>query len=134
MAKKKEIGIPLLTEEGTISTILGRETSFSGVLEFQKPLLINGNFEGEIHTPGVLVVAEGSVVKANIRAGTVIVGGEITGNIEALNRLEMLGSGRVYGNIRTAKLQIADGVVFDGNCEMIDPRERDQLKAENTAR
>ncbi len=31
----------------------------------------------------------------------------------------MLSTGQVYGNIRTAKLRIADGVVFDGRCEMI---------------
>ncbi|MBI3394241.1 MAG: polymer-forming cytoskeletal protein [Spirochaetia bacterium] len=120
MAKKKDSGMPLITEGGAVATVLGKETSFSGILEFQKPLMINGLFEGEIHTPGVLLVGEGAVVKANIRAGTVIVGGEVFGNIEALTRLEMLATGKVNGNIRTAKLQIADGVVFDGNCEMID--------------
>ena len=105
---------------GNIATVFGRTTSFHGILEFEKPLQINGRFEGEIITDGVLVIGEGAVVRANIKAGTVIVGGEITGNIEAKTRLEMLTTGKVYGNIRTAKLQIADGVVFDGNCEMIE--------------
>jgi cytoskeletal protein CcmA (bactofilin family) len=34
----------------------------------------------------------------------------------------MLATGQVYGNIRTAKLNIADGVVFEGKCEMIKAR------------
>jgi cytoskeletal protein CcmA (bactofilin family) len=59
------------------------------------------------------------VVKANIKVGSVVVGGVVRGNIEASERLEMLATGRVYGNIRTAKLNIADGVVFEGKCEMI---------------
>lgn len=118
MLKKKETS-PGMTEGGPISTILGRETSFQGVMEFKRPLQINGHFEGELVTEGVLVVGEGAVVKANIRAGIVIVAGEVTGNIEARQKLEMLTSGRVFGNVRTAKLQVADGVVFDGNCEMI---------------
>ncbi|MCB1308707.1 MAG: polymer-forming cytoskeletal protein [Leptospiraceae bacterium] len=122
MAKKRESGLPEITEGGAVSTVLGRETSFEGVLEFSRPLQINGEFQGEIITDGVLLVGETARIKANIKAGTVVVGGHITGNIEALNRLEMLGTGKVVGNIKTAKLQIADGVVFDGNCEMIDPQ------------
>ncbi|MCB1137897.1 MAG: polymer-forming cytoskeletal protein [Leptospiraceae bacterium] len=117
---RKPISPTINPEIGNIATVFGQSTSFHGILEFEKPLQINGRFEGEIITDGVLVVGEGAVVRANIKAGTVIVGGEITGNIEARTRLEMLTSGRVYGNIRTAKLQIADGVVFDGNCEMIE--------------
>ena len=122
MAKKKENGMPVITEKGGVSTVFGKETSFYGILEFENPLQINGYFEGEIVTSGVLLIGETAVVKANIRAATVVVGGEVTGNIEATTRLEMLDTGKVYGNVKTAKLQIADGVVFDGNCEMIDPK------------
>lgn len=124
MSKKKENQFPEITEAGKISTVLGKETSFQGILEFNKPLQINGYFEGEIITDGILLIGETAVVKANIRARIVVVGGEVTGNIEAVEKLEMLRSGKVLGNVRTAKLQIADGVVFDGNCEMIDPQEK----------
>ncbi|EPG74874.1 polymer-forming cytoskeletal family protein [Leptospira fainei serovar Hurstbridge str. BUT 6] len=110
-----------VTEHGTISTVLGRETSFSGILNFRRPLEISGEFHGEIESEGFLLVSEGAKVKANIKAGTVVVGGEITGNVIATQRLEMLPTGKVNGNIKTAKLQIADGVVFEGNCEMILP-------------
>jgi len=123
MAKKKDTLVTKVTEQGAVSTVLGKETNFLGVLEFKRPLQINGYFEGEIITDGVLLVGEGAVIKANIEAGTVVVGGEITGNITAHRMLEMLGTGKVYGNIKTAKLQIADGVVFDGNCEMIELQE-----------
>ncbi|PJZ24255.1 cell division protein [Leptospira hartskeerlii] len=110
-----------VTEFGTISTVLGRGTHFSGILNFKKPLEISGEFQGEIESEGFLLVSEGAKVRANIKAGTVIVGGEITGNVIATQRLEMLPSGKVNGNIKTAKLQIADGVIFEGNCEMILP-------------
>jgi len=125
----KKGSAPGLTEGGPISTILGRETSFQGVMEFKKPLQINGHFEGELITDSVLVIGEGAVVKANIRAGIVVVAGEVTGNIEATQKLEMLTSGRVFGNVRTAKLQVAYGVVFDGNCEMITDGQMTAAKA-----
>ena len=102
-----------------ISTTLGRETEFNGVMRFRDSLKIDGTFAGEIVSSGFLYIEQGSSVTANIRVGSVVVGGTVHGNIEATEKLEMLASGRVYGNIRTAKLKIADGVVFEGKCEMI---------------
>jgi cytoskeletal protein CcmA (bactofilin family) len=102
-----------------ITTTLGKETSFNGVLRFKESLKIDGSFEGEIESPGFLYIENGATVKANIKVGSVVVGGVVRGNIEASERLEMLTTGKVFGNIRTAKLNIADGVVFEGKCEMI---------------
>jgi cytoskeletal protein CcmA (bactofilin family) len=75
--------------------------------------------EGEINSSGFLVIGEGAIVKANIKADTVIISGTVQGNVEARERLEIHENGKLYGNIRTAKLKIADGVVFEGKCEMI---------------
>lgn len=102
-----------------ITTTLGKETNFQGVLKFRESLKIDGKFEGEIVSPGYLVVENGAVVTANIKVGSIVIGGIVRGNIEASEKLEMLATGQVFGNIRTAKLKIADGVVFEGKCEMI---------------
>jgi cytoskeletal protein CcmA (bactofilin family) len=102
-----------------ISTTLGRETEFNGVMRFRDSLKIDGAFSGEIVSSGFLYIEQGASITANIRVGSVVVGGTVRGNIEATEKLEMLASGKVYGNIRTAKLKIADGVVFEGKCEMI---------------
>jgi cytoskeletal protein CcmA (bactofilin family) len=102
-----------------ITTTLGKETSFDGVLRFKESLKIDGTFEGQIESPGFLYIENGATVKADIKVGSVVVGGVVRGNIEASERLEMLTTGKVFGNIRTAKLNIADGVVFEGKCEMI---------------
>lgn len=106
-------------ETGMIATVFSKDTEFYGDLSFKKSLQINGRFEGEISSGGFLVIGEGAVVKANIKAKTVILMGTVYGNIEASTRLEIHPTGKLYGNIRTAKLQIADGVVFEGKCEMI---------------
>jgi len=102
-----------------ISTTLGRETEFNGVMRFKDSLKIDGNFTGEIVSAGFLYIEQGATITANIRVGSVVVGGTVKGNIEATEKLEMLATGKVYGNIRTGKLKIADGVVFEGKCEMI---------------
>lgn len=101
------------------TTTLGRETNFNGILKFKDSLKIDGNFQGEIISSGYLFIENGAVIKADIRVGSIVIGGVVRGNIEAAEKLEMLSTGQVFGNIRTAKLKIADGVVFDGKCEMI---------------
>lgn len=111
---------------GMISTVFGDDTEFYGDLKFTKSLQINGLFEGEIVSEsGYLVVGKGGTVKANIKAKSVIIDGTVHGNIEALNSIEIHENGKLYGNIRTSKLKIADGVVFEGNCEMIKHEENE---------
>ncbi len=114
-------------ENGMVATVFGKDTEFYGDLSFSKSLQINGFFEGEIIAKGFMVVGEGAVVKANIKAKSVVISGTVYGNIEADSKLEIMPSGKLYGNIRTAKLKIADGVVFEGNCEMIKEQKRAEL-------
>jgi len=102
-----------------ITTTLGKETDFSGVMRFRDSLKIDGAFSGEIVSTGFLYIEQGASITANIHVGSIVVGGTVKGNIEATEKLEMLSTGKVYGNIRTAKLKIADGVIFEGKCEMI---------------
>ena len=111
-----------------ITTTLGqgnrlqRRHAVQGLPEDRRHLL------GEIVSTGFLYVEQGATITANIRVGSVVVGGTVKGNIEATEKLEMLSTGKVYGNIRTAKLKIADGVVFEGKCEMIkNPQARQRL-------
>ncbi|MBP7901471.1 MAG: polymer-forming cytoskeletal protein [Spirochaetes bacterium] len=113
-------------ENGMVTTVFGKDTEFYGDLSFSKSLQINGFFEGEITAKGFMVVGEGAVVKANIKAKSVIISGTVYGNVEADSKLEIMPSGKLYGNIRTAKLKIADGVVFEGNCEMIKEQKRSE--------
>lgn len=109
-----------LQELSLAATTLGAETSFSGTLRFKDSLRIKGKFRGEIEATGKLYIDSEAVVDAKtIRATSVIVGGTVHGDIEAADRIEMLPSAKVYGNVRTARLRIADGVVFEGACEMI---------------
>lgn len=107
------------TESYHAETCLGVETVFKGGISFDTSLCITGRYEGTVESSGFLVVAENAEVKADINVRSVVVGGVVHGNIQAADRLEILSTGRVYGNVKTARLKIADGVLFDGKCDMI---------------
>lgn len=118
-------------EIGMIATVFGKDTEFNGDLAFDKSLQINGKFEGEIKDGDFLVIGEKADVRANIKVKTVIVKGTVYGNVEATDKLEIHKEGKLYGNIRTSKLIIADGVVFEGKCEMIRPGEKTRKKEQS---
>lgn len=106
-------------ETPRIRTRLGRDTRLEGTLRFRESVEISGVLTGKIIAEGFLSIRDGAEVRADIRARDIIVAGTVHGNIEATHRLEILETGRIYGNVRTAQFRVADGVIFEGKCEMI---------------
>jgi cytoskeletal protein CcmA (bactofilin family) len=102
-----------------IRTVLGNKTYFNGDLVFQDSLKINGSFIGKINATGFLVVGEGSIVEADITANSVVVSGTVKGNICAAEKVEMMPTGKIYGNVKAKKIKISDGVIFSGKCEIV---------------
>jgi len=54
-----------------------------------------------------------------IRAVSIFVAGSVRGNLEAADKVELKPNAQIRGNVRAARLRIADGVIFEGRCEMI---------------
>ncbi len=103
---------------GDLNALLGRGSEFEGKLTFEGTVRIDGKFNGTIVTNDVLVVGEGAKVSAEITAGTVIVHGEINGNVKAKGSVELHHPARMKGNIETTSLMIEKGVTFEGQCKM----------------
>ena len=107
-------------DNSSVSVVLNEESFFKGKLIFQNSLKIDGRFEGLIETSGFLYVEEGADVKAEIKAGTLIVGGRIEGDIEALDTVELLPTAHVIGNIKTKRsIKLGEGSIFEGRVDMI---------------
>ncbi len=101
-----------------VHTILGPESSFEGKLAFEGTVRIDGNFKGHISTDNVLVVGPGAHVEANIEVGSIVINGEVTGDVTAKQVVEIHAPGKLRGNIATPQLMIAKGVMFEGACKM----------------
>jgi cytoskeletal protein CcmA (bactofilin family) len=104
-------------QPGEVASYLNASTSFKGMLKSSRSVGIDGQFEGEIQSEGDIVVGREAEVKANIKAGNVIISGRVVGNIEC-SSLEIQSSGRVVGNITAQSLLIAMGAVFRGQSLM----------------
>lgn len=107
-----------------VHTILGPESSFEGKLVFDGTVRIDGKFKGQIKTDNVLVIGQSAHVEATIEVGSIVVNGEIVGDVTAKQLVEIHAPGKLKGNITTPQLMIAKGVIFEGSCKMDGVTER----------
>jgi cytoskeletal protein CcmA (bactofilin family) len=110
---------------GDLNALLGKGSEFEGKLAFEGKVRIDGTFTGEISTNDLLMVGDGAKVTAEISCGTVIVEGEVIGNIKATSAVELRRPAKVHGDITTPSLVIEKGVVFEGRSKM------DELQSSN---
>jgi cytoskeletal protein CcmA (bactofilin family) len=101
-----------------IGTIIGHNAHFEGTISSNQGLRIDGSVKGKIQCEGTLIVGSEGNVEAEIVANNVLIAGEFAGNVIAKNHLEITEKGKVRGEITTANLVMAPGVVFDGACHM----------------
>ena len=103
---------------GAANCVVGVNTTIKGEILGDEDVLVEGNVEGQIRITRDLQVGPGGKVKATISARSVSVSGEVTGDCEASNRVEIQATGRLTGNIRAPKIIIAEGAMFRGNSDM----------------
>jgi cytoskeletal protein CcmA (bactofilin family) len=97
----------------------GKQTSFNGMLKFHETLLVQGQFKGTIEASGALIVDRDAVVDADrINVSSLTVYGTVIGDIYALDKVDMMSGAKVQGDVTAARLRIADGVLFKGQCNM----------------
>jgi cytoskeletal protein CcmA (bactofilin family) len=108
-------------KEVTPTATLSKTTTLKGVLRFDGIVCIMGRFNGTIEAKGDLIVGKGANVECDhIYVNSITVHGLVTAHIRAEDKVDMMQGSEVRGDIRAGRLRIADGVLFEGNCDMID--------------
>ena len=101
-----------------LNALLGKGSEFDGKLAFEGTVRIDGNFTGEITTSDTLIIGDGARVQAEIACGSVVVHGEVIGNVRATQGVELHKPARVKGDISTPSLMVEKGVMFEGRSNM----------------
>jgi cytoskeletal protein CcmA (bactofilin family) len=115
-------------------TVLGPDASFKGELSFDKGMRLQGKFEGKINTPGRLHVAKEAKMGAEVEAGSIIVEGEVEGNLSASDRIELKASSRYKGDLTAAKLVVEEGASFVGHVSVGPDSGKNAHKSPNAQR
>jgi len=114
MNRKKDIG------GEDMKAFLGKGAEFNGNLVLSGLVRIDGEFKGEVLGSGTLIVGEGAYIEADIAVDNILISGEVRGDLNIKQRVEISPTGKLSGNIKTAILEVKEGAIIDGACQMSD--------------
>jgi cytoskeletal protein CcmA (bactofilin family) len=103
-------------------TVLGAETEFEGNLTFTDKLVVTGKFTGKIESDnGDLQIAKNAVCNVeSLNVNSVVIYGDVKGQINATERVEICSGSIVEGDVKTARVRIANNVDFNGQVTMLE--------------
>lgn len=105
------------TSKGT-ETIIAADVEITGTIKTTGSIQFNGTLEGDLHCEGATTIGKNATVKGNLFVDSVSLEGAVTGNITAKDRIQMLATARVHGDIKAKRLTVEDGVTFIGRSEV----------------
>ena len=124
--------LPRREQEDLTQRSIEINAQMQGTLSFKDPvnLKINGNFNGTLEVKGTLTIGNAAFVEAHISGENIVIAGKVRGDIIAKKMLVLMPTGILTGNISTPKLNIVEGAIFQGKCQMME----DVLNLEEVAK
>jgi cytoskeletal protein CcmA (bactofilin family) len=126
--------LPAPAIAGGIESTIGPNTHVKGNVQGDGGLRVEGIIEGTIELTGNLIISESGKIRAEIKANNVSIAGVVLGNISA-NRVEILDTGRVWGDLTVKSLLINEGAYLHGQTIMpqdLQPPKFDPPKTHHT--
>jgi len=99
-------------------TVIGEGLVIEGEFSSDDEVVVHGTVRGTLSAGGIVSVANGAVVEADVTSLSLSVAGNVTGNINASDRVDIQAGGRLVGDVKASRLTIADGASFKGNVDM----------------
>lgn len=104
--------------ETQISTIIGMNAECNGDFKAEGAIRIDGTVNGGVTVTEMVIVGASGCINGDINAKKVIIGGEVYGNLNVPDKVELTSTARVIGDITTNGLVIDEQAIFQGRCDM----------------
>ncbi len=99
--------------------MIGQSIVFKGEMTGDEDLEIDGQVEGNVNLKNhQLTIGANGNLKAEVNAKTIIVIGQIRGNLVATDRIEVQATGVVQGDVKAPRLTVQEGAVLNGSIDM----------------
>lgn len=98
-------------------TVIAADLAIEGKIEGAGHVRLAGRFKGDVHVDGNLTIEPGAHLTGQVYARTVVIAGELHGNINGAARVELLESGVLAGDVKAGTLTVAAGSKMRGNAE-----------------
>lgn len=98
--------------------IIAEDTEITGSIRCNAGIRIEGKVNGDLTCAAAAFIGRAAQVKGNIAAGAVVVHGQVTGNITAKERIDLKATARVFGDVKTRRMTVEDGVTLVGKADV----------------
>lgn len=98
-------------------SVIAADLTIEGKIEGSGHVRIAGRFKGDVNVQGNVTIEPGAKLTGGVRASTVIIAGELDGNIEAASRVELVETGVLNGDLKAGSLTVAAGSRMRGQVE-----------------
>lgn len=115
MSKKEDEAIG---RSGELNTIIGKGSSLEGTLKVENSIRVDGKIKGHVMTTDSLVIGKEGEIEGEIIAKNAVIGGKVRGKINAAGKTVLEAKAIFLGELKTVRLVIDDGAIFDGRCTM----------------
>lgn len=111
-------------------TVLGANCTMEGTLRSNANVRLDGAFTGTLEISGNVLVGETAKITADIHAKNVSIAGAVRGNVSG-KKVQLLRTGRIWGDITAAALTTEEGAFIDGKITMVS-HDRPELSSRDT--
>lgn len=112
-------------KQPAIRSLVGEGTLIEGTLRFRDGLRIDGEVVGDVIAAGdkgsILVISEKAKVRGTVKAGHVIINGQVLGPVESEHLLELQPKAHIQGDVRYASLEMHQGATIEGVMQRLHP-------------
>jgi cytoskeletal protein CcmA (bactofilin family) len=103
---------------GPSMTTIGADSSWSGTLRSESDVYLEGRVDGVLEVRDTVYIAERATIDAKIKARSVVVSGQLNGEIDCDGRLEITPTGRLSGTAEVGSIVVHEGAILDGKFKM----------------
>jgi cytoskeletal protein CcmA (bactofilin family) len=106
-----------MTQPKPSESVLAAGLTIEGKIEGNGNIRVAGRFKGHVNVKGELTIEPGATIDGEVNAETVLVGGEVRGQIISSSRVEFKESGTLIGDLKAGSLTVAAGSKMRGKVE-----------------
>ncbi len=110
-------------------TVLGTNSTLEGHLRSSANVRLDGTFTGTLEIGGNVLVGETAQINADINAKNISIAGAVRGNVNG-KKVQLLRTGRIWGDIRATALATEEGAFIDGKITMISQQDETPTPAD----
>ncbi len=105
------------TASNAKESLIASDLTIEGKIEGTGHVRIAGKFKGDVNVQGDLSIERGAKLNGSVRAKKVTVAGELEGNVESAQRVELLDTAVLIGDLKAGTLTVAAGSKIRGHVD-----------------